>query len=68
MTGAKRKIAFVLAASDQGTLIVNRLDYRMVDATRGYRVGYQILEVRPCVICLTYKASILLIIRIFSYL
>ena len=44
MTAAKRKIAFVLAASDQGTLIVNRLDYRMVDATRGYGVGYQLLE------------------------
>jgi hypothetical protein len=44
MTGARRKIAFVVVASDQGTLIVNRLDYRMVDATRGYGVGYQILE------------------------
>jgi FkbM family methyltransferase len=44
MTAARRKIAFVLAASDQGTLIVNRLDYRMVDATRGYGVGYQLLE------------------------
>ncbi|MGJ4950712.1 FkbM family methyltransferase [Bradyrhizobium sp. HKCCYLS20291] len=39
-----RKLAFVLASSNHGTMIVNRLDYRMVDATRGYGVGYQILE------------------------
>lgn len=39
-----RPIAFVLAASNQGSLIVNRNDYRMVDANRGYGVGYQILS------------------------
>ncbi|NPU10347.1 FkbM family methyltransferase [Bradyrhizobium sp. 83002] len=39
-----RKLAFVLASSNNGTMIVNRLDYRMVDANRGYGVGYQILE------------------------
>ncbi|WP_257166732.1 FkbM family methyltransferase [Bradyrhizobium sp. SRS-191] len=39
-----RKLAFVLAASNHGTMIVNRLDYRMVDANRGYGVGYQILQ------------------------
>ena len=44
VTGVKRKVAFVLAASDQGTLIVNRLDYRMIDDTRGYGVGFQILD------------------------
>jgi len=40
----KRKIAFVLAASDHGTMIVNRFDYRMVDERSGIGVGFQILE------------------------
>ena len=39
-----RKIAFILASTDHGTLIVNRFDYRMVDATTGYGVGYFLLE------------------------
>lgn len=39
-----RKLAFVLASSNHGTMIVNRLDYRMVDEHRGYGVGFQILE------------------------
>ena len=39
-----RKIAFVLASTDHGTLIVNRFDYRMVDATSGFGVGYSLLE------------------------
>ena len=39
-----RKLAFVLASSNHGTMIVNRLDYRMLDAQRGYGVGYQLLE------------------------
>ncbi|HEX4171271.1 MAG TPA: FkbM family methyltransferase [Acetobacteraceae bacterium] len=39
-----RKIAFVLAATDHGTLIVNRLDYRMVNANAGYGVGFTLLE------------------------
>jgi FkbM family methyltransferase len=44
MRNPGRKIAFVLAASDHGTMIVNRLDYRMVDERRGFGVGFQILE------------------------
>jgi len=40
----KRKLAFVLAASDHGTMIVNRFDYRMVDDRRGFGVGFQILD------------------------
>jgi len=40
----KRKLAFVLAASDHGTMIVSRLDYRMVSSTSGFGVGLQILE------------------------
>jgi FkbM family methyltransferase len=44
MQKAARKLAFVLASSDHGTMIVNRFDYRMVDAQRGFGVGFQILE------------------------
>ena len=44
MRNPRRKIAFVLAASDHGTLIVNRFDYHMVDERRGFGVGFQILE------------------------
>ncbi len=39
-----RKIGFILASTDHGTLIVNRFDYRMVDATSGFGVGYSLLE------------------------
>jgi FkbM family methyltransferase len=39
-----RKLAFVLASSSHGTMIVNRLDYRIIDANRGIGVGFQILE------------------------
>jgi len=39
-----RKLAFVLASSSHGTMIVNRMDYRMIDANSGYGVGFQILE------------------------
>jgi len=44
MRNLKRKIAFVLAAADHGTMIVNRFDYRMVDQQSGFGVGFQILE------------------------
>jgi len=44
MRNPTRKIAFVLASSDHGTVILNRFDYRMVDKTKGYGVGFQILE------------------------
>ena len=39
-----RKLAFVLAPTDQGTLIVNRFDYKMVDPERGFGVGYMLLN------------------------
>jgi len=48
MTRNKRKAAFVLAASDHGTLIINRLDCLMVDDTRGFGVGFSILENSSC--------------------
>lgn len=38
-----RPAPFVLVSSDHGTLIVNRNDYQMIDANRGYGVGYQLL-------------------------
>ena len=44
MKNPSRKVAFVLVASDHGTVIVNRHDYRMVDKTHGIGVGFQILE------------------------
>jgi FkbM family methyltransferase len=44
MQSVQRKLAFVLASSNHGTLIVNRFDYRMIDSQRGFGVGYQILE------------------------
>lgn len=39
-----RKLAFILAPTDQGTLIVNRFDYMMIDQTQGYGVGHQLLN------------------------
>jgi FkbM family methyltransferase len=44
MRNPPRKLAFVLAASDHGTMIVNRLDNRMVDQRNGIGVGFQVLE------------------------
>jgi hypothetical protein len=44
MRNPKRKTAFVLAASEHGTMIVNRLDYHIVDQRIGIGVGFQILE------------------------
>jgi FkbM family methyltransferase len=39
-----RPISYILASTNHGTMIVNRHDYRMVDANRGYGVGFQILN------------------------
>jgi len=44
MRNVARKLAFVLASSNHGTMIVNRFDYRMTSPGSGYGVGYQILE------------------------
>jgi FkbM family methyltransferase len=46
MSFPHRPIAFVLAASNHGTMIVNRNDYHG-DSTYAYGVGYQILD-RSC--------------------
>lgn len=39
-----RKAAFVLAATDHGSMIVNRLDYGVTDGKPGYGVCFEILE------------------------
>lgn len=44
MSYPNRPIAFVMASSNHGNLIVNRHDYRMIDDLRGYGVGFQILN------------------------
>jgi len=44
MSFPDRPIAYVLAASKHGSMIVNRFDYHMVDPVAGYGVGYQILN------------------------
>jgi FkbM family methyltransferase len=44
MTTPARKIAFVLASTDCGTLITNRFDYHRVNNEHVYGVGHDILE------------------------
>ncbi len=39
-----RPIAFILASSNHGTMIINRNDYCMVGENRAYGVGFQILN------------------------
>lgn len=43
MIDSQRRIAFVLAASEQGTFIVNRLDYNVAGPS-AYGVGIELLE------------------------
>jgi FkbM family methyltransferase len=44
MTRAPRKIAFVAAATDHGTLIVNRFDRNRTESSLAYGVGFELLE------------------------
>ena len=44
MRNVGRKLAFVLAACNHGTMIVNRFDYRMAEPGKGIGVGFQLLE------------------------
>ncbi len=48
MRNVGRKLAFVIAATNHGSMIVNRFDHRMLDTDRGYGVGYQLLETGSC--------------------
>ena len=40
---SKRPLPFILAATDHGSLIVNRLDYRLTGENSGFGVGYELL-------------------------
>ena|ERR1700728_2071842 len=44
MTSAPRKVAFVTAATEHGTLIINRFDRHQIDAHNAYGVGFQLLD------------------------
>jgi FkbM family methyltransferase len=44
MRNVGRKLAFVLAATNHGTMIVNRLDYCMSQPGTGMGVGFKLLE------------------------
>jgi FkbM family methyltransferase len=44
MRNVGRKLAFVLASSNHGTMIVNRLDYRATGPETGTGVAFQLLE------------------------
>jgi FkbM family methyltransferase len=44
MSKIKRPIPFVLIASNHGSMIINRNDYRMVDENHGFGVGYDLLN------------------------
>jgi FkbM family methyltransferase len=44
MSRTARPAAFILTASDHGTMIVNRFDYGMVDGNAAFGVGFQVLQ------------------------
>ena len=44
MPNPARKLAFIIAATEQGTLIVNRFDQVTTQPNEGYGVGRQLLE------------------------
>jgi FkbM family methyltransferase len=44
MPNTPRKIAFIVAATDHGTLILNRFDQHFLESVGGYGVGFQLLE------------------------
>ena len=43
MANPPRPLAFILAPTDQGTLIVNRFDYRLLEDGTGFGVGHMLL-------------------------
>ena len=48
MRNVGRKLAFVLASSNHGTMIVNRFDSRMTGPDSGVGIGHQIFESGAC--------------------
>ena len=47
-SSAPRPVAFVLVSTEQGTMLVNRHDYRLTTQTTGYGVGLQLLNTGAC--------------------
>ena len=39
-----RPIAYILTATDHGTMIINRQDYKIIDKDKGCGVGFNILK------------------------
>lgn len=44
MPNVDRKLAFVLVATGHGSMILNWLDYHVLDATRVYGVGIELFQ------------------------
>ncbi len=44
MNNPHRKLAFILAATEQGSMIVNRFDFHRTNADALYGIGHQLLE------------------------
>jgi FkbM family methyltransferase len=44
MSNPPRKLAFVTAATDHGTMIVNRFDHHTIESHGSFGVGYQLLD------------------------
>jgi FkbM family methyltransferase len=44
VSNAPRKLAFIIAPTDHGTMIVNRFDYYLLEQDRSFGVGFQLLE------------------------
>ncbi len=48
MSNPARPVVFILAATDHGTMIINRHDYNMLSADQGYGVGFMLLNQSSC--------------------
>ena len=44
MRPPRRRIAFILASTNHGTMILNRFDYRMTEPGKGYGAGFMLLN------------------------
>ncbi len=44
MTKPHRKLAFITASTDHGTMIMNRFDQHVIGANRAYGAGFQLLD------------------------
>ena len=49
MTKPQRPVAFILASTNHGSMLVNRHDYKLyANGTKGYGVGFQLLNTSSC--------------------